>query len=140
MGILRLVHMWVLSLREDMDLTKANRAITSAWVSAVISGVLTAVASLFGILGLDRWSFIDAALILGLGFGIYKKNRGTAITLLLYWIVAKTVQFVQSPSAAMLPLAFVFGYYFFLGIRGTFAFHRISRFQAKLVKSTEGWE
>lgn len=33
---------------------------------------------------LDRWAFVDVAILLGLGFGVYRSNRTCAFALLAY--------------------------------------------------------
>ena len=117
-----------------MNMEKANSAIKSAWIAGAISGVITLILALIGAFGYDLWSLIDAFLILGLSFGIYKKNRACAVILFVYWIGAKISQMwelgAQGQPAGLigvLPIAILFGYYFFQGIRGTFAYHKIAR-------------
>ena len=128
-----------------MDMGKAKSAIKNAWIAGAISGVLTMIFSLIGAFGYDLWSLIDAFLILGLSFGIYKKNRACAVILFVYWIGSKILQIVElgvqgqvGSSIGTLPIAIIFGYYFFQGIRGTFAYRRIVKEETKEEKIESG--
>jgi serine/threonine-protein kinase len=115
-----------------MDIEKAKKAIKIAWIAGIIVGVSTLVFTIIAVagsdvlgLGLDEWAFVDIFLIFGLTFGIYKKNRVAALIMLIYFVGSKIFVFIQSPAIGALPLALVLGYFFFQGVRGTFAYHRI---------------
>jgi len=70
---------------------------------------------------------IDTLAVLGLTIGVHMKNRACAVLLLLLWIVEKLLQWGENPEAlAGLPIAILFGYFFYQGIVGTFALHQIS--------------
>jgi len=121
-----------------VNMEKATSAIKNAWIAGAISGVLTMIVALIGAFGYDLWNLIDAFLILGLSFGIYKKNRACAVILFVYWIGGKILQIVElgvqgqvGSSIGTLPIAIIFGYYFFQGIRGTFAYRRIVKEETK---------
>ena len=118
-----------------MNIEKANNAIKSAWIAGVISGTLTLILSLIGAFGFDLWNLIDAFLTFGLTFGIYKKNRACAIILFIYFVGDKIFALIQSPATAAtgIPMALVFGYFFFQGIRGTFAYHRIRKSKNEVI-------
>jgi serine/threonine-protein kinase len=83
--------------------------------------------AILGLLGTDLTALIDAAVIAGLTFGVYKKNRGCAIAMFVVWVIEKLTQWMFDPVALFgLPIAILFGYYFFEGILGTFEYHRIA--------------
>ena len=112
-----------------MDMEKANNAIQGAWISGAIVGVITLILSLIGAFGLDQWNIIDAFLLFGLAFGVYKKSRVCAIILFIYWVGDRIWMMVAQPEAiaGSLFMAILFGIWFFQGIRGTFAYHRIAK-------------
>ena len=72
----------------------------------------------------DAWNLFDVTLVFGLTYGIYKNSRICAVTMLIYFLSNKiylAVTLKQAPSF----LAYVFIYFFFQGVRGTFAYHRL---------------
>ncbi|MBO9717596.1 MAG: hypothetical protein J7507_12495 [Pseudoxanthomonas sp.] len=106
------------------------KKIKHAWVAAVVSGCITLVVTLIAmsgtdILGFSAWELIDVALIFGLAFGIYKKSRTCAVVMFVYFIISKILITIQAGHATGIPLALVFGYCFWQGIAGTFAYHRL---------------
>ena len=116
-----------------MNMEKATSAIRNAWIAGAISGVLTMIVALIGAFGYDLWSLIDAFLILGLSFGIYKKNRACAVILFIYLVINLIALWILVPLLELseerpfLPLWIIIGILFLQGIRGTFAYHRITR-------------
>jgi len=106
-----------------------QKKIRSAWIAACISGVLTLAVTLIAMFGaklpgFDAWSLIDVAIIFGLAFGIYKKSRTCAVIMLAYFVASKIIIMVETGKPTGLLLALVFGYYFWQGVQGTFAYHR----------------
>lgn len=106
------------------------KKIKHAWVAAVVSGCITLVATLVAmsgtdILGFSAWELIDVALIFGLAFGIYRKSRTCAVIMFVYFIASKILITMQTGRPSGIPLALVFGYCFWQGIAGTFAYHRL---------------
>src|SRR5262249_46833014 len=107
-----------------------SRNIKNAWVAASISGLITllfTLGAIFGhsILGFSAWELIDAAFIFGMAFGIYKKSRTCAVLMLIYFIGAKILLMTQAGTTNGIVLALVFLYYFAMGVKGTFDYHRI---------------
>ncbi|HTY07646.1 MAG TPA: hypothetical protein VMF29_00645, partial [Candidatus Edwardsbacteria bacterium] len=74
--------------------------------------------------GFSAWNLLDAALILGLSFGLYRNSRTCAVILFAYFVLSKVMMWVQLGNVAGLPLALAFGYFFLMGILGTFAYHQ----------------
>jgi hypothetical protein len=108
----------------------ALKDIKNAWVAGVVSGVLTLGVTLFAMSGykylsFDAFSLIDVALTLGLAFGIYKKNRGCAVFMFVYFLFSKYMIITESGSLSSLPLSMVFIYYYFRGVLGTYNYHKI---------------
>ena len=105
-----------------------------AWVAGVISGSMTLLlivvaasgSTLVAELGVDWWSLIDVVAILGLSLGIYKKSRVCALLMFIYFVGSKIILWATMGNVRGVPLAILFGYFFFQGIRGTFAYHSLS--------------
>jgi hypothetical protein len=106
------------------------KQIKNAWVIGTISGACTLAVTLlaiFGtsILGASAWGLLDVALIFGLTFGIYKKSRTCAVLMLVYFVASKIYQITLTDKPSGLVMGVVFIYYFAMGTKGTFAYHRI---------------
>ena len=105
-----------------------EKRIKNAVIAACISGGMTALFTLIALagvnpVGLDAWAFIDVALIFGLAYGIHRKSRTCAVTLLVYFVASKIYMMSQMGSPTGLPLALVFIYYYFMGVQATFKYH-----------------
>ena len=110
------------------------KKIKHAWIAALFSGAITSLVvliSLMGtqILGFSAWELIDVAMILALAFGIYKKSRTCAVLMLVYFVASKILIMVETgkPSGAVMGL--LFAYFFWQGVSGTFAYHRLLKKQ-----------
>jgi Ca2+/Na+ antiporter len=109
---------------------RALRKIKTAWVAAIVTGVVTLAATVVSVadtqLGdVSGWNFIDVVLIFGLAFGIYKKSRLCALIMLLYFILGKIAMWTVSPSLIGLPVTILFLYCFVQGVIGTFQYHSL---------------
>ena len=118
------------STGEAQDM-KWKKAIRNACIAGTISGVLTLLVTLISAAGVDipgldfdLWNLFDVLLIFGLTFGIYNKNRVCAVLMLVYFVGSKVLMWQESGSVKGLSAAALFGYFFFQGILGTFAYHR----------------
>jgi hypothetical protein len=109
------------------DIRKADMAIKIAWIAGIVCGVTTVIFSLLNLLGFNEWNLLDAGIIFGLSFGVYKKNMACAVILFIYFIGAKVSQiYEEDPLTSVRQVVIfgiMFGYMFFQGIRGTFAYH-----------------
>ncbi|WP_291584007.1 hypothetical protein [Clostridium sp. UBA6640] len=114
-----------------MNNEKALKYIKSAWMTAIACSVITLLGMLLSILansdflGLDLYSLVDVALLLGLAFGVYKKSRVCAVILFIYFILDKLYMLssgVVNRGAIMMSIAF--GTWFFQGIIGTIHYHK----------------
>ena len=111
-----------------MDVVRANKAIRSAGIAAIVSGVLTIIISVavglgYSIAGVSVWAMVDGLVILGLAYGIFKKSRACAVTMLVYWVACKIVYFMGGNMEG-LPIAVLFAYFFLQGVIGTFVYHK----------------
>lgn len=109
--------------------------IKNAWIAGLVAAAITLIVSatsLYGttIQGFDAWNFVDVALALSLSFGIYKRSRAAAVTMLAYFVISKIVIIVDTGTASGIFVALVFLYFYWQGVVGTFAYHRhIKRLQ-----------
>jgi hypothetical protein len=118
---------------DDSELAIPNKQIRNAWI-ALISGTVTLIFTIFASsghdllgLGFDKLNYIDIAFIFGLSLGIYLKSRTCALLMLLYFVGSKILIWQQMGKPTGLITAAIFGYYFVLGIVGTFNYRSISR-------------
>jgi hypothetical protein len=110
------------------------KGIKNAWVAGLISGSMTLVLALLALsgtsfLGFSAWELIDAALMFGLTFGIYKKSRTCAILVLLYFVCGRIYLMVQTGKPSGILVGFVFAYYFWKGVVATFEYQKLRKEQ-----------
>jgi serine/threonine-protein kinase len=108
------------------------KKIKGAWVAGIISGVVTFLFTLAALngakaAGFNAWNFIDVVLIFGLAFGIYKKSRACAVSMMIYFVVSKILIVVETGSFGGSVMAIIFIYYYAQGISGTFAYHKLMK-------------
>jgi serine/threonine-protein kinase len=113
---------------EPTALEAAEKKISNAWWAGVLSAGVTLIFVFisFGgepIAGIDKWAFLDVALILGLSFGVAQKSRTCAVLLLLYFVASKVLMWVEAGNVRGLPVALVFMWFFAQGVVGTFQYH-----------------
>lgn len=117
---------------EEMQL--AEQRIKNAYVGGVIRGTATllltaaAIHSGTNLFGLDAWALLDAALVYGLTYGVYKKSRVCAGLLLAISLIGSVIMLIETQIGSGLPPivgGMVFGYHFFRGLQGTIAYHRL---------------
>lgn len=111
---------------------KILKMVKNAWIAALVSAGITfllALAAIFGspILGISAWELIDVAFVLGMAYGIYKKSRTCAVLMFVYFIISKTMLTMSTGAMTGLPLALVFIYFYWQGVAGTFAYHKLKK-------------
>ena len=114
-----------------MDREHAEKAIKNAWMAGVISGSITLIVTIvamagYSFMGFSAWNIADVAVIAGLTFGIYRKSRTCAVIMLVYFVGSKFLLWSETQSVSGLPMALVFGWYFYQGVSGTFALHSLA--------------
>lgn len=117
---------------DEPAVTDALKHIKNAWVAAIISGCLTLVFTLIAVAGaeilqLNAWNFIDVGLIFGLAFGLYKRSRACAVVLLVYFVLGKIMFIIETGNISGIILSIVFAYFYYQGIVGTFAYHKLTK-------------
>jgi hypothetical protein len=113
---------------EDRDLTKLHKHIRNAWIAGCISASITLLVSVLSIYfpditkttGIDAWSIVDAMLVAGLSYGIYRESRFCAAGLLVYFIIAKIIMAIDTQNFQGVAQGLVFIYFFFQGAVSTF--------------------
>jgi serine/threonine-protein kinase len=117
-----------------MTSQKIDKKIKHARIAAMISGIITFAGaitlinkqtelqfSLFNML-----SLVDAFIIFGMAYGIYKKSRLCAVLMFEYFLFSKL--FILSISSqtnlGTIIVGSIFLYFLFQGVSGTFAYHK----------------
>lgn len=111
-----------------------NGHIDHACIVAVIAGALTVIAALIAIggtqlvPGVGGLALVDAAILFGLAFGIYKRSRTCAILLTIYALANQ----VYTLDAHMKPSiwSYLFLYFYIRAIPATFAYHNLRQADA----------
>ena len=108
------------------------KKIKYAWVAALFSAGITLTFTLIAmsgteILGFSAWELLDVALILGMAFGIYKKSRTCAVLMFLYFIASKILIMAETCKPTGILVALLFAYFYWQGISGTFAYHKLKK-------------
>jgi hypothetical protein len=135
-----------------MDRNEAIKATKNGAIAACIAGTATLVVTLRAIATnitdgpLALWNdpvvFVDVVLLFVCAYGIYKKSRGFAVFLFVYWILSKIaiaieVGFVVGSVSGLLSLVFL--YFFGFAIQGAFRFHKIEKAENQDYKPTAKW-
>ncbi|WP_291569000.1 MULTISPECIES: hypothetical protein [unclassified Clostridium] len=114
-----------------MDNEKALNYIKSAWGLAIACSLITLLGITISVLGnnnflgLSLYGLIDVVLLLGLGFGVYKKSRVCAVILFIYFTLGKLYMLSSGMSnIGGLIISIAFGTCYFQGIRGTIHYHK----------------
>ena len=108
----------------------ASRFITAGWIVAGFSGLLTGFLAYQSAANLNPLNFIDAALLLALAYGIFRKSRVCAVLALGYYVASQilivTILHGTATLTGLVGAAFFVAAYA-LSIIGTFAWHRGAR-------------
>lgn len=100
---------------------------TAAWFGVFSAGgtVILSLASLYfdsiKALGIDLWSVADAAVVAGLAYGTYRKNRWAAFFQILMLIVGKLAILTQVEIVRMVPIIIGTGLFLTIYVLGAIA-------------------
>ena len=113
---------------DSADAERTEKAVKRAWIAGAGIGVLMLIAVVLSangvqVLDLTLWGLIDVALILVLSFGVYAKNRTSALLLPLYLVISRTYIWIKTGAPYGLGVTIICGYFFLQGIRGAFSSH-----------------
>jgi hypothetical protein len=109
-----------------MDLAQAQSRIKAAWICAVVSGVMTAIASVLAASGVQeleifKYAMVDALILFVLAYGTYRKSRAAASVLVGYWVF--NMIYLGLSGAVVVRLVFLAA--FVLGAWATFVYHKL---------------
>jgi len=117
-----------------MDIIEAKKHVEYARGVGIAMAVITLALSLlsltgYAIAGVDYnvWNLIDAVFIAGLTFGIGRYSRICSVVLLVYLFVNVSMRYMQTGQGSGWGIAAVCGYFLYQGIRGTFAYHKLTK-------------
>tara|TARA_R110002124_G_scaffold81314_2_gene214463 strand:+ start:5297 stop:6211 length:915 start_codon:yes stop_codon:yes gene_type:complete len=118
-----------------------KQASIAAFLSAAMSTLVIVVAivtSAEGVFGpfADPINFIDVALVLLCGVGLRFYSRTAAVTLVIYFILAKIFIMLENGRPSGLLFTMIWLYFYWKGIRGTFAYHRLRKEADSSYRST----
>jgi hypothetical protein len=105
---------------ELRSLDLRGKHVTRAWMAAIISGGLSLIyglLSLIGVIsapGVNVWILLDAAILGGLAYGVWRRSRVCAILLVIYGIVNE-VALALDENAQFSILRLVFLYFYIRG-------------------------
>lgn len=119
-------------MNKDEALKSIKNGVIAALVSAGFTFIVIAIAittDSSGELAMfnDPFNFFDFGLIIVCAFGIYKKSRVAAVTLLVYFIAAKLMIAFDSGKFSGIGVSLIFIYFYSKAIQGTFAYHKIEK-------------
>ncbi len=124
-----------------MNREKALAAIKAAGICGIISTVITLIAALVALrkgqytitgMNISVFSFADVILLAGLTLGIYRKSRACAVVMFVYFVFCKYIQWstqirLSQVNFAGVIMGLIFLYYYFQGVRGTFAYQKLKK-------------
>ncbi|NCN09310.1 MAG: hypothetical protein GW938_05645 [Leptospira sp.] len=118
---------------DEILIHEKNHIFNAALVGAFYT-ILTLLLSIIGIFneeirvkhGFDAWGLIDVAILAALTYGVYKRNRYSALSLLLYFIIGKIVSFNTNSGFYGILFGIIFSYFYFQGVRACFHLHKLT--------------
>lgn len=119
---------------EISTLDDAANATKQAAIAGAISGAVTLVFAVIAIANgralldgaITGWAVLDAAITFGLAYGVFRKSRASAVGLLAYYLLNQVVLRAEVGWGSGLGMAVFFVFFFVQGVRGAFAYHRMS--------------
>ncbi len=106
----------------------SNKGVWAAGCVAVLTGLIALASILLPekLAGLTLWSMLDAVVFGGIAIGIYRRSRICAVAALVLFILEKILQLAESGLGILgIGIAGFFIVLFLIGIKGTFAFHKL---------------
>lgn len=127
---------WWPDVADVQSAEKASRA--GYWAAVFVASVTALVASVAlylhrSVLGIDGFGFVDAVIFAGIAFGIYRMSRVVAVLGLIFYLVERlyAIANASNASASANVMTVILTLQFVHGIRGTFAYHQLTRGAAK---------
>ncbi len=112
----------------NMTPAQVKRSIQLGWGGAALSAIATLLFTFILSTAADTplivWAVASAAVTGALGYGVYRRSRRAAVTLLVLFVISRIWFYLQAGSLGSPLLSIIFLYCFVEGVRGTFAYHR----------------
>ena len=114
----------------ELNMTPAQitRSIRLGWGGAALSAIATLlftfIMSSVADTPLIVWAVASAAVTGALAYGVYRRSRRAAVTLLVLFLISRVWFYLQTGSLGSPLLSIIFLYCLVEGVRGTFAHHR----------------
>lgn len=131
-----------------MTVEEAVKACKNGAIAAFISGGLTLLIVIFAIMSeaegdLSLWNdplnFIDVLILLACAVGMLRKSRTAAITVFIYFILAKIGIAMETGNYNGMFLSVVFLYFFGRAIQGSFTYHKIRKSEDPEYRAAAKW-
>lgn len=115
-----------------VEIDQSNKDVRAAIIAGLISGIMTMAVVIASILshynitglGYGMYTLLDIAVIYILSLGIYMRSRICAIILFLYFVSSRVYIVIETGQIPVWFIVFLFGYFYYLGIRGTINYHK----------------
>jgi hypothetical protein len=114
----------------ELNMTPAQikRSLQLGWGGAALSAIATLVFTFIMLRAANTplvvWAVASAAVTGALGYGVYRRSRRAAVTLLVLFLISRVWYYLKTGSFGSPLLSIIFLYCFVEGVRGTFAHHR----------------
>ena len=112
----------------NMTPAQVTRSIRVGWGGAALSAIATLlftfIMSSVADTPLIVWAVASAAVTGALGYGVYRRSRRAAVTLLVLFLISRVWFYLQTGSLGSPLLSIIFLYCLVEGMRGTFAHHQ----------------
>ena len=122
-----------------MDAAIAHKRCRTVAIATIASGILMACTIVLAIAATNGeptgnslldyfatpWLLLDVGILMALAVGVWRHSRFSAIALFGYFILGKFALMIELGHAPGLLISLGFAWYYWSGIRGSFAWHRI---------------
>ena len=121
---------------ESADMIKWTKKIRNGWIAGLVLGIITLTLTIIAINSPDNtflqnnfssYSFIDVIIVLILSYGVYRKNKVSAIILLIYFMLPKVITSLETGNIKALTGGSLFIYFFVEAIRGIIEYHKLKK-------------
>lgn len=131
-----------------MHMEEAKKACKNGAIAAFVSGTLTTVVVVIAMLSdsngdLALWNdptnFVDIVLIFGCAIAMLKQSRTAAVTIFVYFIIAKVAIALETGESTGIAISLLFLYYFGKAIQGSFAYKKLKLAENPEFRSAPRW-
>jgi hypothetical protein len=131
-----------------MDIVEAKKACKNGAAAAFISGITTTLFVGFAMLtdaaGMmaiwnDPTNLVDIVLIFGCAIGMLRFSRTAAVSIFVYFILAKAAIALETGQTSGLALTLVFLFFFARAIQGSFSYKKLRKAEDPAFRSAPRW-